>query len=67
MTCAFRPTRHAKLQMIERGISRGEAEEAIARGVKLRRGPKILTRLRGIEVVYQPRKCNNHVITLHRR
>lgn len=67
MTCAFRPTRHAKHRMIERGISRYEAVEAITKGAKLRRGPKVFSRLRGIEVVYQPRKCNNHVITLYRR
>ena len=53
--------------MIERGISRSEAGEAIAKGAKLRRGGKVLTRLRGIEVVYEPRRCNNLVITLGRR
>ncbi len=67
MTCAFRPTHHAKVRMIERGISRSEVIETIARGAKLRRGVKVLSRLRGIEVVYRPRKCNYHVITLYRR
>ncbi|MCK5254338.1 MAG: DUF4258 domain-containing protein [Thermoplasmata archaeon] len=53
--------------MIERGISRNEAEEAIAKGAKLRRGRKLYSKLRGIEVVYQHRPCNHHVITLYRR
>ncbi|MCK4971011.1 MAG: hypothetical protein KAS77_10795 [Thermoplasmata archaeon] len=53
--------------MIERGISRGEAEEAIARGVKLRRGQKVFSRLMGIEIVYRKKPCNHHVITLYRR
>jgi hypothetical protein len=67
MTCAFRPTNHAKDRMIERGISRGEAVETITRGAKLRRGSKVLSRLRGIEIVYRPKKCHYHVITLYRR
>ena len=67
MTCAFRPTNHAKDRMIERGISRDEADETIARGAKLRRGARVLSRLRGIEVVYRPGKCHYHVITLYRR
>lgn len=53
--------------MIERGISRNEAIETIARGAKLRRGSRVLSRLRGIEVVYRPGKCHYHVITLYRR
>ena len=53
--------------MIERGISRSEASEAIKKGAKAIRGRKILTRLRGIEVVYVARPCNHMVITLYRR
>jgi len=53
--------------MIERGISRSEAEEAIVKGAKLRRGLKVFSRLRGIEVVYRKRPCNHQVITLYRR
>ena len=67
MPCKVRTTRHAEDRMIERGISRTEADEAIERGAKLRRGSKVLTRLRGIEVVYVPRRCNNLVMTIHRR
>ena len=67
LQCRFRPTYQAKDRMIERGISRGEAEEAITKGAKLGRGRKVYSRLRGIEVVYQPKHCNHIVITLYRR
>jgi len=53
--------------MIERGISRSEAEEAITRGAKLLRGQRVFSRLKGIEIVYRRRPCNFHVITLYRR
>ena len=52
---------------MERGISRTEANEAILKGAKLRRGRRILSQLRGIEVVYESRPCTNLVITLYRR
>ena len=67
MPCKVRATRHAEDRMIERGISRTEAAEAIMKGAKLRRGHKVLARSRGIEVVYEPRPCNHLVITLYRR
>lgn len=67
LPCAFRPTQHAKDRMIERGISRDEAEETITRGAKLRRGQKVFSRLEGIEIVYRKKPCNHHVITLYRR
>ncbi len=67
MTCEFRPTTHAKDRMIERGISRQEAVEAIGKGAKRRNGPRIFTHLRGIEVVYVQRPCTSYVITLYRR
>ena len=67
LPCKVRATKHAEDMMIERGISRIEANEAIMKGAKLRRGRRILTRMRGMEVVYEPRRCNNLVITLYRR
>lgn len=67
LPCKMRATRHAEDRMIEHGISRTEAVEAIKKGAKLRRGHKILTRSRGIEVVYVARPCNHLVITLYRR
>jgi len=67
MPCKVRATRHAADRMMERGISRTEASEAILKGAKLRRGRRILARLKGIEVVYEARPCNHLVITLYRR
>jgi hypothetical protein len=63
----MRATRHAKDRMIERSISKGEAMETISRGAKRRRGPKVLSQLRGIEVVYVQKPCNHLVITICRR
>ncbi len=67
MTCTFRPSAHAKDRMIERGISRREAVEAISRGAKRRNGPRIFAKHRSIEVVYVQRPCTQFVITLYRR
>lgn len=53
--------------MIERGISRQEATEAIVKGAKRQNGPRIFAQLRGIEVVFVLRQCNHFVITLYRR
>ena len=53
--------------MIERGISRQEAVEAIAKGAKRRNGPRIFTQLRGIEIVYIQKPCTQFVLTLYRR
>jgi len=63
----MRPSRHAEDRMIERGISRAEAIETIAKGAKRRKGRKVYTQLRGIEVVYEARPCNQLVMTLYRR
>ena len=67
MPCAFLPSTHAKDRMIERGISRQEAVEAIAKGAKRHNGPRIFTQLRGIEVVYIQKPCTRFVLTLYRR
>jgi hypothetical protein len=67
MVCKFRPTAHAKDRMIERGISRSEAVDAVSKGAKRRRGCKIFSQYRGIEVVYVQRPCNQNVLTLYRR
>ena len=67
MPCAFLPSAHAKDRMIERGISRWEAIEAMDKGAKRRNGPRIFAQLRSIEVVYVQRPCTQFVITLYRR
>ena len=53
--------------MVERGISRTDAVEAITKGAKRMRGPKVFSQLRGIEVVYVQKPCNQLVITIYRR
>lgn len=67
MPCAFRPSVHAKDRMIERGISRREAVEAMAKGAKRRNGPRIFAQLRDVEVGYIQRPCTQFVVTLYRR
>ena len=63
----MRASRHAKDRMIERGISKGEAVETLVKGAKRRRGYRIFSQLRGIEVVFVAKPCNQLVITLFRR
>jgi len=53
--------------MIERGISRDLALEAILKGSKRHRDKKIFARLKGIEVLYVQKPCNFHVITIYWR
>lgn len=65
--CRFRPTKHVKIQMVERGISKEEIKDAIMRGAKRRQGPKIIASLRRIEIVFIPRNCNIVVLTSYRR
>ena len=67
LPCKMRPSKHAEDRMIERGISRSEAVETISRGAKRMRGPKVFSQLRGIEVVYIQKPCNQLVITIYRR
>ena len=67
MDCKFRPTTHAKHRMIERGISRDEATEAILKGAKKKKGDKIIAILRKIEVVYYQKPCNYRIITIYWR
>ncbi len=63
----MRASRHAEDRMVERGISRTDAVEAITKGAKRMRGPKVFSQLRGIEVVYVQKPCNQLVITIYRR
>jgi hypothetical protein len=53
--------------MVERGISKGEMMDTIIRGAKRRDGPKIVSMLRRIEVVFIPKKCNLVVLTTYRK
>lgn len=65
MKCAFQPTKHAKDQMIERGISKQEVLEAITKGAKKRQEHKIITRYRKIGVVFIQKPCHYFVITTY--
>ncbi|MBI4043836.1 MAG: DUF4258 domain-containing protein [Candidatus Diapherotrites archaeon] len=65
--CAFRPSKHAKDNMLERGISKQEALDAIHCGSKRVFGNKILTSYRGIEVVYKQFPCNQFIITVYEK
>ena len=65
--CKFRPIPHAKVRMVERGISKEEMMDTIIRGAKRREGPKIISMLRKIEVVFIPKKCNLVVLTTYRK
>jgi hypothetical protein len=67
MVCKFIPTTHAKHRMIERGISREEATEAILKGAKKKKGNKIYALLKKIEVVYYQKPCNYRIITIYWR
>lgn len=63
--CAFRPSKHAKDAMIERGISKDDILEAILKGAKRIFGQKILSTFRGFEAVYRQFPCNYFVITVY--
>ena len=67
MVCKFIPTTHAKHRMIERGISREEATEAILKVAKKKKGNKLFTLMRKIEVVYYQKPCNYRIITIYWR
>ena len=67
LSCKMGTSRHAEDRMIERGITRREAVETLSKGAKRMRGPKVFSQLRGIEVVYVQKPCNQLVITIYRR
>ena len=61
--CTLRPTKHAKNQMVKRGISKDEILEAILKGAKKIDGMKIVALFRKLEVVYIQKPCQYFVIT----
>ena len=67
MMCAYRPSRHAKDQMIERGISREEAMEVIMKGAKHLKDRNILSGYRRTVVVWRKVPCQFFVLTMYRR
>ena len=56
-------SRHARMRMVERGISESEVSEAINKGSKRREGKKIIAAHRHIEVVFKVVNKDCYVIT----
>ena len=67
MKCKFRPSKHAKEQMIMRGISKEEVLNCILKGAKRLYGRKIVSRFGKIEVVFIKKPCQYFVITAYWR
>ncbi|MBU4190126.1 MAG: DUF4258 domain-containing protein [Candidatus Thermoplasmatota archaeon] len=67
MGCAFRPTRHMKNMMLERGLSKKEIMDAVLKGAKRVKGRKITSLFKRIEVVFIKGICNYFVITSYWR
>ena len=57
-------SRHARMRMIERGISEREVSEAINKGSKRRKGKEIVAAHRQIEVVFKIVNKEYYVITV---
>lgn len=63
MVCAFRPTKHMKNMMLERGLSKKEIMDAVLKGAKRVKERKITSLFKRIEVVFIKETCNYFVIT----
>jgi hypothetical protein len=57
-------SRHARMRMVERGISEREVSEAINKGSKRRKGKEIVAVHRHIEVVFKMVNKGYYVITV---
>ena len=57
-------SRHARFQMIERGISEKEVSDAIKKGSKRKQGDKIEAAYRHLKVVFKKAKDDCYVITV---
>lgn len=60
-------SRHARLRMVERGISASEVRDAILKGTKTRQEDRIIAAYRYFEVVYRREGDVAFVITLKPR
>jgi len=67
MKCTFRPSRHAKDQMVLRGISKREVVDCMLKGAKRLDGKKMIALFGKVEVVFLKRPCNYFVITAYWR
>jgi len=67
MGCAFRPTKHMKNMMLERGLSKKEIMDAVLKGAKRVKERKITSLFKRIEVVFIKETCGYFVITSYWR
>ncbi len=67
MQCEFQPSKHAKDQMVIRGISQKEIMDCIQKGAKKLQGKKILGVFGKLEVVFLMKPCHYFVITAYWR
>ncbi len=67
MKCKFQPTKHAKDQMILRGISKKEVLDCIIKGAKRLHGKKLIGIFGKLEVVFLKKPCHYFVITAYWR
>ncbi|MFQ6137131.1 MAG: DUF4258 domain-containing protein [Candidatus Hydrothermarchaeales archaeon] len=67
MKCEFQPSKHAKDQMVLRGISKKEIMDSVLKGVKRFQGGKIIGLYGKVEVVFLKKPCHYFVITAYWR
>ena len=60
-------SRHARVRMVERGISTSEIRDAVAKGTKRRQEDRIVASYRYFEVVYRREDDIVFVITVQSR
>ena len=63
----LRFSRHARLRMVERGISASEVRAAVLKGVKRRQGDRLVASNLYVEVVYRKDGEDVFVITVKPR
>jgi hypothetical protein len=57
-------SRHARLRMVERGISEKEIKEAILKGSKTAQDGRLIASYRNVRVVFRKTKEDCYVITI---
>ncbi|MFQ5975516.1 MAG: DUF4258 domain-containing protein [Candidatus Hydrothermarchaeales archaeon] len=67
MKCEFQPSKHAKDQMILRGISKKEIKVCVLRGAKRLQGKRIIGIFGKLEVVFLKKPCHYFITTAYRR
>lgn len=60
-------SRHARLRMVERGISASEVRQAVLKGAKRRQEARIVAAYRYFEVVYRKQGEDAFVVTVKPR